>query len=594
MNQKGFSLLELSIVLLIVALLAGSSIVAGISQANSARTAQTHKKMATIQDALMTFRKANDRLPCPASRTTLSNDFSFGMEFPNPGICTGSLKFENFIAEGAVPVRALSLPDEFMYDGWGQRFTYSVNSTMTMDKAFTASEIDEDCGGIQVRSETATRTDEAAYVILSHGRNGHGGYTNKGVRIASSSNAQEHVNCNCDTSLTPLITFERRFNDFEPVEATINASDQFDDLVAYKSRWQLITDMDKPSSKRWPNEHIELIINDTSAIKAYTRVCNTFDSLDNAKQIPAIATNGRIAVSSNPVYLAVPTGLDSARIFKHLPSSNRFIETTNPPDLTGLTNSYVGKGISRDARWLAVPHEELVPSYSYTVTVYKRNGDDFLRLPPFSTGAPGKAINAFFSDDAKFLGLVMNQPPYIRIIERINDSFRLLTNNAPDVGPPSIAQAISFSKNNSYLAVGYEEISGKTLSIYKRNNDNEFIKLPDIADQPSVQAVSVAFSNDSTYLAVGAANPLESVLVYKRTGDTFTKLAMPAPPSTIHWSAKVSFSRHDNFLAAADLGGNWKIAIYRRSGDAFIPISRAGINPIGSPANNTLDIVFIP
>ena len=64
------------------------------------------------------------------------------------------------------------------------------------------------------------------------------------------------------------------------------------------------------------------------------------------------------------------------------------------------------------------------------------------------------------------------------------------------------------------------------LTIYKRSGDT-FTKLANPAALPAGTGYGVAFSADGTYMAVGhSGSPF--VTIYKRSGDTFTKLANPA------------------------------------------------------------------
>src|SRR4051812_46387881 len=61
-----FTLIELSVVLVIIALLTGLAVSSGISVVASARLVTTNQRMAAIDQALIAFRNANDRIPCPA------------------------------------------------------------------------------------------------------------------------------------------------------------------------------------------------------------------------------------------------------------------------------------------------------------------------------------------------------------------------------------------------------------------------------------------------------------------------------------------------------------------------------------------------
>jgi lipopolysaccharide export system protein LptC len=64
------------------------------------------------------------------------------------------------------------------------------------------------------------------------------------------------------------------------------------------------------------------------------------------------------------------------------------------------------------------------------------------------------------------------------------------------------------------------------ITIYKRSGDT-FTKLANPATLPASTGNGVAFSSDDTYMAV-AHSTSPFITIYKRSGDTFTKLADPA------------------------------------------------------------------
>jgi galactokinase/mevalonate kinase-like predicted kinase len=64
------------------------------------------------------------------------------------------------------------------------------------------------------------------------------------------------------------------------------------------------------------------------------------------------------------------------------------------------------------------------------------------------------------------------------------------------------------------------------ITIYKRSGDT-FTKLSNPSDLPAGTGRGVAFSSDDTYMAV-AHGTSPFITIYKRLGDTFTKLADPA------------------------------------------------------------------
>ena len=126
----GFSLVELSIVLSIIAVIAGGALSVGSARTKAAKYEQTAKKMEIIQKAVASYLAIRGRIPCPAVGSTAPTASTFGFEsdtLADPDDCTG-VSQSGTAWIGVVPVRTLLLPDEFMFDGWGRRITYAVDN----------------------------------------------------------------------------------------------------------------------------------------------------------------------------------------------------------------------------------------------------------------------------------------------------------------------------------------------------------------------------------------------------------------------------------------------------------------------------------
>ncbi len=128
--DSGFTITELAVVLVIVALLLGGILMPLSAQVDTANIAKTRTLLADAQEALTGFAAARGRLPCPAwdgSGTDATNtrgqeSFAAGGSEAN-GLC------QHFYG-GFLPASALGLPsvdgDGFAVDAWGQRIRYSV------------------------------------------------------------------------------------------------------------------------------------------------------------------------------------------------------------------------------------------------------------------------------------------------------------------------------------------------------------------------------------------------------------------------------------------------------------------------------------
>jgi prepilin-type N-terminal cleavage/methylation domain-containing protein len=142
-KQNGFTLVEIAIVLLIVALLMGGLLPTLSSQIEQRRNSETSKQLDEIKDALIGFAIINGRLPCPASST--SNGLESFATSPVVGNASNGncLNFYN----GYVPAATLGLSGTtdssgFLIDSWGQRIRYAVtswnSSSPALNDVFTA------------------------------------------------------------------------------------------------------------------------------------------------------------------------------------------------------------------------------------------------------------------------------------------------------------------------------------------------------------------------------------------------------------------------------------------------------------------------
>lgn len=268
-SQKGFSLLELSVVIVIIALVISMAMTSGVAVVSSARTAATHKKMAAIEQALLQYRTTNGRLPCPGDITLVPGSANYGLEAGagtgspvavGAGACTGGgiLPSANFTgtgvtntgkvaAEGSLPARTIGLPVDFMIDGWGNRIRYAVDVDVTAKDVFTTTPLRCTVGAITVKDGYSnTRSTSAIYALISHGSNGRGAYTGSSSSVSRGSvNSLEQMNCHCDaTGATTTSSGVQTTNPATYVQADeilnpANVLDSFDDIVTYKERWQM-------------------------------------------------------------------------------------------------------------------------------------------------------------------------------------------------------------------------------------------------------------------------------------------------------------------------------------------------------------------
>jgi alpha-tubulin suppressor-like RCC1 family protein len=260
-SVTGFSLVEMAIVVTIMGVLMGGMLAVSTNyiQNNSLRT--TKEKLQAIDDALKTYYSRYGYLPCPASPSASENATFFTIPiygissfcsdpmfsaFLFPGLWevgTGS----NRIQGGAIPTRALGLPDSAMYDEWGNRFVYTVVTDLTAGRTdfinYTTTLTNGviqvvDMNGNQLLDPSTKNI--VAYVILSHGKDRRGGFGRQSASgspsVACSTTTKDAENCDMYTSATK----DNIFMDTSINESTV-AGNYYDDLVRWRTTTSLIS-----------------------------------------------------------------------------------------------------------------------------------------------------------------------------------------------------------------------------------------------------------------------------------------------------------------------------------------------------------------
>lgn len=206
--QRGFSLVELTVVLVIVALLSSGLILGLSAQHEATMTQDARRQLDATKEALLGFAMANGRLPCPAPANLPNTDANAGLAPAPP--C------DNALQHGVVPWATLGLPET---DPWGNRLTYFGSNRFTAaltggaQASFTMSTgVPPDNAGLaDIRNLAGTTVAiETAAVVVSHGARGAGAYRPDGSKIAGAAGG-ELENSNATQSFvadTPTDTFD--------------------------------------------------------------------------------------------------------------------------------------------------------------------------------------------------------------------------------------------------------------------------------------------------------------------------------------------------------------------------------------------------
>ncbi len=197
--QRGFTLIEVAIVLIIGGLIMASLINYISVSLKNAQLRETRNKMELIQTELEIFLERNGRYPCPAAAGAAVNTANFGREAASCVIPANV---------GDLPTRTLNLPDDMMFDSYKSRYTYAVTPVLTVADTYAAD------GGILTLNDGAGTqiTNKAHYVIVSHGINSSGARDalsglQKNACTAANVQPLELENCDGDNTFVSTLLY---------------------------------------------------------------------------------------------------------------------------------------------------------------------------------------------------------------------------------------------------------------------------------------------------------------------------------------------------------------------------------------------------
>lgn len=215
--QRGFTLIELAIVLVIITILIGGLAVPLTAQIQARRIAETKKTLEETREAIIGFSRTRGGalyLPCP--------------DTDGNGIENRSVSLGCEAQVGALPWITLGTGDQ---DAWGNRLRYEVDPAFSNQSGFvqTTSVTSSPPLHICNASGCATPIPEVIFVVVSHGPNGSGATNTNGVALPSPTGADELDNIDANGI-------------YVSHEQTIASpsSEVFDDLLVWISLSQLI------------------------------------------------------------------------------------------------------------------------------------------------------------------------------------------------------------------------------------------------------------------------------------------------------------------------------------------------------------------
>lgn len=156
-NNKGFTLIELSIVLVVLGFLTATSINMTQGYINYQKHKETKEKIERTVYAINEYVLKNKKLPCPAD---MKKNYEEGKATEN---C--STKEVDGILIGTIPTDTLNINNKDLADGWNDKLIYFVSKNYTDKDAFM-----QNSEGVNLVD------DKFAYVIVSSGPNRNSAY----------------------------------------------------------------------------------------------------------------------------------------------------------------------------------------------------------------------------------------------------------------------------------------------------------------------------------------------------------------------------------------------------------------------------------
>jgi prepilin-type N-terminal cleavage/methylation domain-containing protein len=239
-HNLGFSLIELSIVLLIISSLIALVMFSVQTRMDSAKTNLTKQRLQTIMDSIDMFVALYGHIPCPALRVA-KTAANYGVSYMVIEPATGwgnECPASGANRLGDVPFKTLGLDPQITVDAWGNRIDYLITGPYAARADFLSPST-EWAGRYQIHNQhnagTLAGTD-IAYVLYSHGPNEYGGLDDNSLIVkstldslgATAASPKEVININIGD-----------INYHQSPTPYLDGTKIFDDILVYKTRWNL-------------------------------------------------------------------------------------------------------------------------------------------------------------------------------------------------------------------------------------------------------------------------------------------------------------------------------------------------------------------
>jgi len=224
---RGFTLIEMALVLVIIGLVTTGMLKMFQGVANSARYTATQNAMHLAEQAITVYAVQNGCLPCPANGAIADDAANAGRSLDaGGGTYTGCTAGGCWATNGVVPWVTLGISAAEVRDGWSGRLSYHLGGSSrtgdatdstcgssgttisvealggfvleTITQTIPPNRACTPVGSIQVNNsagveQTGGAGNRAIYLLISHGEDGYGAWNVAGVKTTAGNNTAAQI-----------------------------------------------------------------------------------------------------------------------------------------------------------------------------------------------------------------------------------------------------------------------------------------------------------------------------------------------------------------------------------------------------------------
>ncbi len=284
MKNYGFTLIELSVVIVIISILISSGFILSQVQTDKYKYDITISRLDSIEEALVQFLSLNGRLPCPTYLTIPPSDSRYGFEqitslSSGPQSCviqagdmlSDPITGSNVAYSGAIPFKTLNLSNDFMFDGWNNKIFYTtftpfINNHITNTSCTIANSALANVNNWQyicyraqispsstftsaaklARTDTTTGQNviyDGIYILVSAGPNGYGAY--RSTADGSGPSTDRNTLPTAHNEQLNALNLQIYYMTGYKYTGTAYTYQTFDDILRFKTRNRLVYDCNK-------------------------------------------------------------------------------------------------------------------------------------------------------------------------------------------------------------------------------------------------------------------------------------------------------------------------------------------------------------